>query len=920
MSAMKRNVLLLALLLALLVIPLAASASYIVPTSPTPAPTLARLVVQPVRTFAVVTTTPVPTAYISLDSVPSGAQVTIDSVVVGQTPYTSRTLAAGPHTMVLAKPGYLDYAETFALKPDFMNTFSYTLVPAPVAAITTPVTRAPVAVKTITPRTTIAVPSVQLPGAKLSDQLRFPVPSSIKPIAIQVGSHTKTPRLTTLSPYFSFQLDTPQTSSSIPRVPDIVNLPTSFLEVDTHNVYLRGSHVMSSVEMANDPVWGDDDTVAIKTTDTFYNNTNFRWLSAENGVTALYQVSRYPFDSNASHWQNQYVPGLVASGPAKEVHLDSENFHYFTLNFAPIANHNPGDPPYYTGTAQIDESVPGKGMTQGLTKIPLTGIGVYTKKATIGPVTIPVPSGITMIAAGDLIENELGNPNQNMYLGTESASFSHVPSALASAMLDSPQTFYVRIVPIHKDGTPGVPSLPVTVTAVRPKPCPPKPPANSENDIVIRPPSGSVSSFYMTSFIPTWVRTDQNGKLVARAFFVTVATPPYCSATATGNSMTDNLNSQMCAMYGGGQVGYHFYADPAESHWYDTVWDIISGLFGAWAQVLHAVSQAWNEIQNVVVQIAAVAVQGLTLGAFDCSSSPACMDVLHTGLTIAEGALGIPPTIPDVSDLENMGADYVAKVAAEELGVGGVLDTAKGVYDSMPDSAQNAIKDNAGDVGKNLGNSLSATTSGSVATAAGNWYIPDPLYYEAHPAMVMVKVENPNNVPSDPVSMSVSDTAGLFKPSKQTYVPALKPHDSTVIPVVLEEDYKSVYTPDCNADSYTSVCGDVCVPCYWNKWYFAVIHSSENGGDTFQVSFSGKKNGYYLSSLTPSSSGTVLASNDIMTFDEQGQSCGGYNAKTVLKYPANWQMQTKGLNQDLWSLCWLKFSFTEGNHGRMIGG
>ena len=151
-------------------------------------------------------------------------------------------------------------------------------------------------------------------------------------------------------------------------------------------------------------------------------------------------------------------------------------------------------------------------------------------------------------------------------------------------------------------------------------------------------------------------------------------------------------------------------------------------------------------------------------------------------------------------------------------------------------------------------------------------------------------------------------------------VPALRPHDSTVIPLVLEEDYTKVYTADCNANAYTSVCGDICVPCYWNKWYFAVIDSSKNGGDTFLVSFSGRKNGYSLNSLTPSSSGTVLASNTIMNFDEQGQSCGAYNAKTVLTYPDNWQMQAGGLKQDLWSLCWLKFSFTEGDRGRLIGG
>ena len=360
------------------------------------------------------------------------------------------------------------------------------MTPEPVAVATMAVTTTPATTRTTvtlatpgpTPAPQATVSPVNLPGTRLSEQLKFPVPSSIKPITITIGNYTRVPRLTTLSPYFSHPAGSSAGTGSIGSVPDVMSVPTAFLEVDSHNVYLPGSHVMSSVEMANDPVWGDEDSVAIKTTDTFYNNTNFRWLSAENGVTAFYQVSRYPFDSNASHWQNQYVPGLVGSGPVKDIHVDSENFHYFSVNFAPVANHNPGDPPFYIGISRLDLAVSNRGTTEGLTRIPLTGIGIYTKKATIGPLTIPVPAGFTMIPSGDLVENELGDPNENMYLSTVDTPFGHVSSALESAILDSPQTFYVRIVPMHSNGNRRGPHPPVTVTVVRPKPCPPQPPGN----------------------------------------------------------------------------------------------------------------------------------------------------------------------------------------------------------------------------------------------------------------------------------------------------------------------------------------------------------------------------------------------------------------------------------------------------------
>ena len=226
-------------------------------------------------------------------------------------------------------------------------------------------------------------------------------------------------------------------------------------------------------------------------------------------------------------------------------------------------------------------------------------------------------------------------------------------------------------------------------------------------------------------------------------------------------------------MYGGGAIGYHFYADPAESHWYDTVWDIITGLFGAWAQVLHVVSQAWNEIQNLIVEEYALMIRIYSFNKFKCDQYSWCKDMIRTGLEIAETSLGIPPTIPDVTELESMGADYMAKCAAEELGVGGALDTAKDVYGAVPSDLKQGIENQAGEISSDIADSLVVHSGSAISTAANNFYIPDPLYYQAHPAMVMVKVSNPNSVATDPVTMSVSDSAGLFKTSKQNYVPAL---------------------------------------------------------------------------------------------------------------------------------------------------
>lgn len=882
---------------------------------------------------------------ISISSTPEGATVIIDGTTMGTTPYTIRTLIVGSHSLVLQMNGYLDYSTSFTIQSDQLNQQSYTLSPVPAftrltavpgttvqetrATVTTQVTHVQTIVVTPTtatsavtrplpqPTVTRVTPgptAAQPPEIRtLADQLAALGPVTIQPVTIRVGNHTKTPLLNTLSPYFSYQFNVANVISPIGyHLPTVVTFPVSFIEVDTMNTYLPTSSLMASGDATLHPVWGDDDTVYIAPTDKFYNSTGFRWISIDPDATGFYQVSRYPFSDNATDWQNQYVPGLVASGPVKDVHVDSEGYHYFILNFAPIANHDPSDPPFYTGIVNLETTVPGQGKPMGLAKIPLTSTGLWYKKANLGPFTIPVPSSLADIPAGTVTENDVANPNENMILSDASTSFLHESSAIASAMADMDSTYYVRVVPIGKNGSGGIPTMPVTVTVKRPHPCPTKA-SDTQATVLVNLPSAQISSFYMTLLIPDWIRTDQNGALVSRAHFVTVAKPPMCDAPVTGNSMIDSNNAQFCTMYGGSEPGYHFYADPAESHWYDTVWDIIKGLFMALKTVANSVSAAWNQINNLVVQIAAYAVQGLTFGAFDCNSSPACTGLLHAALSVAESSLGIPPTLPNAADLENMGADYMAKMAADQIGAGGALDAAQSAYSAMPDSAKQTIKDNADDIGSQMGDAVGAQSSAVVAGAAGNFYIPDPLYYQPHPATAIVKVTNPNNVVTDPVSMTVKDSGGFYK-SANVMVPSLAPMDSTVIPVILNEDFSKGYTSVCNNQQWTSTDG---VPCFWDNWQLA---ARNYGTDTFVITFAAKKNGQWIYGLTPSSSGKVLSNQNIITLDPEGVQCPGYTSTTVLKYPSGWQMYQTPLSQDYNSVMWNGYTFTQGARGRLIGG
>jgi len=926
-----------------LAIPVAAMDLRVVTTTQTIQPI--RIVTVPVTTAT--TTTPI--GAISISSVPSGATVIIDGSVMGTTPYTLRTLSVGTHSLLLQLNGYQDYSTRFTITEDALNQQTYTLVPvttattAPtrvvISTTTTPPTTAVTPIVIRTPVSTEATPVIittvtRLPTAtptpvptRVIQQnttlvTEFPRPVVLEPVTITIGNKTKFIRLSTMSPYLNLQLGTGGTGNVQAINP--ATMPVSYIEVDKNNVYLPTSRLMSNAEVAASPSWGDDDKVFIATTDKFYNTTNFRWTSMDKDATGFYQVSRTPFSANATEWQNQYVTGLVSSGPVKDVYVDSDGFHYFSLNFARIANHNPTDPPFYTGIAQIEETVPGKGTTAGIVRVPLTGTGIVIGSFPIGPVTLPYPGGILTIPAGEPLESEIGNPNANLLVSSGDSGYLRGLTSTEEGMLEIPQTYYVRVVPITKDGTAGVPTLPVTVQVVRPHPCPPNPPAGTESDIVVKPPSATVESFYMTSFVPDWIRTDQNGKLEARAHFVTVTSLQSCGNSST--AMVDSSGNETCDPAGEIVAGNHFYTDPQVSHWYDSFITIIDNFLDFWNSAVSGLTAAWNEAKDDAVIVMGVCASEALPPPYDsvCLQSPECQDAMRTAGSASLTAMDMTSNTPDVSDLQNMGADYMANVAADQLTGLTTLNETYGtsiLNNGLPLEAQGYLRQSSGNASHSFVTTFVSLMNSAIVKSTGSYFIPDPLYYQAHPAIAIIRVSNTNDVKSDAVTMAVTDSAGLYKPAYK-YVPTLAPHTSIVIPVLLEEDFSSVYTADCNENSYTSVCngaGDTCIPCYWNKWYFAVLKSSQNGGDTFSVTLSTKKDGYYMT-LTPTSSGTVLSGQNILTFDESGKSCGTYNAKTVLQYPSGWQMQVNNLKQDLGSLCWLKYTFTKGQEGFLING
>jgi hypothetical protein len=870
------------------------------------------------------TTTPVPSGALSVESVPAGATLFIDGVRAGVTPYTIRTLAEGSHSLTLQMAGYLDITDTVMIARDRILEKTYTLTPQSPTLL--PVTTVPpIPRATVLPVTTAPPATGALTAGDLLARIKFKEPVFVRPITITVGNRTKQPILTTDSPYLRFQIENQNDNISLSGTvqKDFVLPPTTFVEVDKNLVYTQylaanpGSGETCSFAHQC-PIWDDNALYLIKPTDKYYNYSHFRWIAEEKDVTAFYQVSRSQFPANASQWQNQYIPGLVGSGPVKEYSVGPNGFHYFDINFAYPANHNPGDPPFYTGFLSLDEVKGGAGKPLAIAKVPGTSLGLTLKKIAIGPFSLGVPSGIVSVPAGELTEAEVGNPNENMLRVCSGCLFARPPTVIETGLLDMDRTYYVRVVPIRKDGTAGIPSLPVEVEVRRPEPCPPSPPPDTTQIVTVRPPSVKVASFYLQAFMRNdWIHTDQNGKLVSRTYYLSVTAPPGCDPAAEVQKslfQQDPTCMQYIARTGGGQPNYHFFIDPPEGHWYDVFGDILTGLFAAFSSVINAVSAAWSNIQAVAVQIVADVIQAVSFNTIKCGDSDACKGVLQTGLSVAMTSLGVPPTVPNFAELESMGTGYLAKMAADQIGAGEV-------YGSLPDNVKNEMTGKAAEIGGEMAGSLKDTTATVTATVAGSWYIPDPLYYEPHPAFVIVNLYNPNGAPTDPVTMMVMDAQSLYKQTDDMYIPPLNPGESVSVPVILRERYDDVYVPGCEHDAYYSTCGGgVCIPCYWNLWYFkAKSDSDTKGPDQFLAVLTAKKDGFKILGLSPSSPGKVLNAQTIETYDDLGNRCTPSHWKAVLQYPAGWTMQKDPLTQDLMAVIWGKYTFTNGASGLLIG-
>jgi len=819
---------------------------------------------------------------LQLNSVPSGASVYVDGTQQGSTPVLLRTLSTGSHTIVLKMNGYQDYSKTVSIPGGGFLEETWTLVPnAPLKITTSPVYR-PMPVTTTPTATTNAVASgitfgeavsanpAVLPKSEviLNENTSLQGQSQQAGEALsrriyQIGKLSYSPLLGSDSPY--------NPAYTIDKIGPIT---WTLIETDENDNNMRSYFIG---DFRGVPSWTDSTIITIADNESTHMG-NFRLYTAEEEPDFfIWQVSRYNFANDVVHWQNKYIPGLVASGNVKSYKTDNDGFQYFRINFARVAKQNAGDPPYFDGIATMELTGGPGGQVKPIqaSRIPFTSSAVTFKDMSLGFINTSVPSGIMSILEGEHTESEMLNLNEDTKLTCLACDKLRSPTPLESMIIGGDQKYYVRVVPILRSGKAGLPSIPVTVTVTRPKACP-----AITSDFVVKPPSARII-WYMKPII-------------------TKTPDPY---TTHWVSVAVPSNQQFMP------PDYHHVIQleqsPKDSGWFQSVINFFKSIWGYFSWYVSQNAQLWNMMKEKVVQLASVILSyTVTAGEMKCSEIEGCETVLATALDCALAACGIPPTIPTADMLSKEGASYLARLAADELGVGAEYELIVDVYqDYVPDDVKKEIQSKAEEAGEQLVESKGQNDIMESRAGKGRCFmnpqftcndkIPDPIFNSVHPASVLVYVENPNNQYTDRLFLNVTDSKGLFKPSLVP-LPPLKPGDAMSVPVVLYENY----------DPYTKKNGG---PCEWNRtaWENNEVETScpesywntklkQAGEDTLIVTFTkyGDK-GTNLSLIT-----NLDAGSSGKPIQEGGHIPIGCQLKGYIRYPDGWQISTTGMTMD----------------------
>lgn len=434
----------------------------------------------------------------------------------------------------------------------------------------------------------------------------------------------------------------------------------------------------------------------------------FEWKTEQPGTaSAVWQLSRYPLPPLDAGWKSP--PGLVARGtlPDPAPAGTGMNFRIGLGAFAPR-------PPWWPQPLSLADQP----VRHGEQNVPGRSPSVLGRKPSSGS-TAPAPTPRASRRAGATEATYAGAPVPGT-VGSGS-----VAAADSFAALPPSNQLHVRVVPLDAKGQPvGRPGNTVTVEFV---PFEAPPPAR----VVVLP------DVQISGYRP--VRSD--------------AFDFRCHLEATRDF----------------KVGGFVLAEKGEkknvcdddSDLIGDIVDAVGDFFELLAEAVDWASKTYADLKQKAVDSVASGLSGLGV---PCHAP--CKLALQAGLDYGLAATGMPPSLPDFDQLQDMGEGYVAKVVSEEL-------TAQTGVPVPEEVVQKAVHD--------------FIETGADALKQGKdlpVWIPDSSYRYRPPAVTLVvQAGHQSTVP--PVSLTLREKGGGRYLPATVKIPALAPDEQVKIIVAL---------------------------------------------------------------------------------------------------------------------------------------
>lgn len=195
--------------------------------------------------------------------------------------------------------------------------------------------------------------------------------------------------------------------------------------------------------------------------------------------------------------------------------------------------------------------------------------------------------------------------------------------------------------------------------------------------------------------------------------------------------------------------------------------------FGTVVGIFNAVSEAYEDVKQSVVEIVGAVIN--SLGIIDCDKGSPCQVALKAALESGLAAMGIPPSLPNAGQLMDGGVDYLAAQIAEQTGVPPAL------IDQASDIAKEEIKQAL--------LTVQHPYSGVPEPCPNNACVADD---GARPPAVQISVTRELIAPPDMANQDFacvkSSNAALYKSTCAKLPRYLKPGQTVTVPMVLDID------------------------------------------------------------------------------------------------------------------------------------